>query len=75
MYNGSSGVLRSLFEYWKSDGERFVSEKPNDKQRLIEKMRANREQENRKTESLPLRRSRRPMLKTKPEAAKPAEKA
>ena len=68
-------AYNDLLEYWEFDGERFVSEKPNDKQKLIEKMRANREQENRKTESPPLRRSRRRMLKTKPEPAKPAEKA
>jgi protein tyrosine phosphatase len=43
-----------------------VSEKQNDKKKLIEKMRANRDKQNRKTEALPWRRSRIKMQKGRP---------
>jgi hypothetical protein len=43
-----------------------VSEKQNEMKKLIEKMRANTDKQNRKTEALPRRRSRRKMEKGRP---------
>jgi hypothetical protein len=48
------------------EGEHNVSEKQSDLKKLIEKMRTNTDKQNRKTEALPHRRSRRKMEKGRP---------
>jgi hypothetical protein len=48
------------------EGERNVSEKQNDKEKLIEKMRTNTDKQNRKIVALPWRRSRIKMQKGRP---------
>ena len=49
-----------------SRGKRNVSEKQDEMKKVIEKMRTNTGKQNRKTEVLPVRRSRRRMLKGRP---------
>ena len=62
---GSADCLGRQLFLGAIEGERNVSEKQTDMKKLIEKMRANRDTQNRKTEALPVRRSRRRMQKAK----------
>jgi hypothetical protein len=57
------------------EGERNVSEKQNDMTKLLEKMRANTDKLNRKTEAPPIKRNRRRMQKVRLEDGRTAEKA
>jgi hypothetical protein len=56
------------------EGERNVSEKQNDMKKLLEKMRANTDKLNRKTETLPIKRNRRRMQKVRLDEGRTAEK-
>lgn len=60
------GVPIAMVAGYAIEGERVGSEKQNEVKKLIEKMRAHTDKQNRKTVALPRRRSRRKMEKGRP---------